>query len=100
MTSADLLSNLPLLNVDNGLDLIYSTLDDLCRVGRFDEVDAFLAEPRVLDLPTDFILGYLTITRGYRRQLAQRTALMAGARRVFTERGEDVDDLLANLDTP
>ncbi len=97
MTSDDLIANLPLLNVHNGLDLIYSTLHDLCLAGRFAEVEAMLADPRVLDMPTDFILGYLTITRGYRRQLGQRQILLLGARRVFTERGEDANALLANL---
>ncbi len=100
MTSDDLIANLPLLNVHNGLDLIYSTLHDLCLSSRFAEVDAMLADPRVLDMPTDFILGYVTITRAYRRQLAQRGTLCAGARRVFAERGEDADELMANLDIP
>ena len=86
--------------VDRALDLVFSTIDDLCINKDYETVNRILALPGLPSLPTDLLLGVITITRHYRHRLPNRAALCVKAREVFNSRGEPGDLLMKNLDLP
>lgn len=82
---------------DAALDMVYQTIDNLAHWGCFAEVDLILADHRLLTLPTDLLLAFLTVTLPFRSRLTTRESLVVAARQVLTERGEDAGALLAGL---
>lgn len=87
-------------NGDTALDEVYLHVDDWCMRGMEDRLNDLMADPVMLTLSTDLLLGILTASRGYRSMLPNRAALCKTAHALFTQRGEDADDLLRNLDIP
>ena len=82
---------------DEALDLVYRNVDELLRNGQFNDVETLIREVNVDDLPTDVMLGILSITLSARGHLPSRTRFVNQARILLGWRGEDVSFLLKGL---
>ncbi|MHA1948338.1 MAG: hypothetical protein ACW987_00605 [Candidatus Thorarchaeota archaeon] len=88
---------------DQGLDIIFDIIDDSHLDGKFEEVDFLLhclsTTSQIKDIPTDCLLGILSITGPAKPKLPSRPAFVEEARLIFKSRPEieDADVLLKHL---
>jgi len=111
---------------DDAMDVIFNTIDDMlwlpqnspCSLNSLaklvnqgidsnkpietaaKELNEILAQPFILELPSDLLLGVITITRSARHWLPSRKDLCAKAKIVFDSRNQNGEALLKYLDIP
>jgi len=69
------------------LDALFDYIDDLCRAGKFDVVDSFVAESEaeMENLSTQILVGVLSITHPARSKLSKRDSLIDACRVKFVK---------------
>ena len=82
---------------DLALKLLYLTMGDLLRAGKYDETDRLLRSARTDDLSTDVLLGLLTATLIYHRHLPSRPDFFKGVQRTLLHRGVTENRILDGL---
>lgn len=85
-------------NTDAALDLLYDTVDDQMRKGRFDDLSNIFASANADTLSVDVILGLLTATLPARCRISERTNFFDKAKHSLAKRGLLTDDLLVGLE--
>jgi hypothetical protein len=83
---------------DAALDVVYESVDQLMRTGRFDELDEIVKHLQVVDFSRDLLLGILTATLPAKSRLPSRTELFRHAEKALRERGEYEEGLLIGLE--
>lgn len=81
-------SNSVVVSMDEALDLLYDSLDNMMRLGHFEEIDVELEAIVANDCSTDVLLGILTATLPGANRLKRRAALFDDVRTVLIDRGE------------
>ncbi len=84
--------------VDRGLDLLYSTIDDILYSGDYSDLNSALKTVDVKTAPLDFLLGMLTASLPVKRRLNLRPAFFALVKESLIARGEFTDRLLDGLE--
>ena len=84
--------------IDEALDLVYDSVDDMMRKLRFTELAKILATVQTADLSTDLLLSLLTTTLPARSQLPSRKQFFHRVEASLKERGEYENGLLAGLE--
>lgn len=79
------------------LDVIYDSVDELMRAGRFSELDRILRRVNPREYSTDILIAVLTGTLPGRSHLPSRDALRTAIEQTLRERNELEDGLLAGL---
>jgi hypothetical protein len=72
------------MNIDNQLDQIYDTIDDLLLNSKFSEVDCIL-ERLEIKIDLDLLLGYLTATYPAKSKLRKRENLFNKVKEEYTD---------------
>lgn len=80
------------------LDLIYDSVDENLRMGKFQQLDSILAQEQIADLSVDLLLGILTATLPARSQLPSRQKIFEKIKNTLIVRGEYEDGLLVGLE--
>lgn len=83
---------------EKALDIIYDNVDDLLLAGKLEEVDSLLSTFPVFCVPTDFLVGMLTITLRESERLKHRSEFFQRVKEVISLRGELEYGLLEGLD--
>lgn len=85
--------------LDDALDVLYRTVDEMMRRGHFADVDDMLARVDVTALSPTMMIGWLSITLVAGCLLANRSAFVARVRKRLTEIDPvGVERLLAGLE--
>lgn len=82
---------------DAALDVVYSQLDSAFHAGKFQKVDELLLDLDVDKVPTNILLGIMTITWAARRSLRNRREFCWRAKAAVVERGDYCMGLFDNL---
>ena len=83
---------------DAALDLLYDSVDEMLRSGKYSEIDSLLRDTIVDECSTDILLGLLTATLPARSKLPYRREFFDDSDRVLKHRPEYEKDLLTGLD--
>lgn len=82
--------------IDDGLDYLYDTIDDLLLEEQYDTCDAYLKEIDIEQLDPDILVGLLTITYSARDQLRTRGEIFQRISALF-EKIMDRAEMIATL---
>lgn len=83
---------------DAALDLLYDSIDELLKTGKFNEVDEILSQMDVSEYSADILLGVLTATLPARDELKSRPQFFREVEQSLRRRGEYEDCLLVGLE--
>ena len=84
-------------HIDQALDLIYESVDQLLRGSHFDELDSLLKALAVESYSADLLLAILTSSFPAKSWLPSRASLFAQVQEFLRSQGEDAEDLLVGL---
>lgn len=87
----------PQLHREADLDRLYDRLDELMLAGEWDVINEAICHMDVRSLPTDILIGWLTITNWNRDKVCMNTVLRGLVPKIVKERGEWKDGLLNGL---
>ena len=79
------------------LDIVYDAVDDLLSEGEFKQVNSLLNEVYVENLPSELLLGLLTITLAASPKLVGRSSFYAKVWYFLERVGEPADEILHGL---